>query len=272
VREDELATRRYEAIFRAVGRRNLVTVVVCVAATALVTAAFVVFVVPAVVPLLPGGMHPYVALLATMAIFLVGVTLLPTVAQLVLLPRPWLRAVEALNATTLNERARWLRAAGQPLPRLFSRGHARRWIRNNPGVGGIGRIRLLVWTGELNAAAQVAAGLPRSNAKERFDRALIQALIEFVATGRADLDAARAELAMIEAPQERDEARLDLAVEESRLALAAGQDWVGPLAVARAAVDELPSGATLRERFLASLPSTVVLILVVATIAFVLLR
>ena len=266
---DELPLKRYEAIYRAVGRRNLLTVGVCLVATGLACVAFIVLVVPVVIPALPGGVHPYVLLLVTMAIFLVGVTVLPTAAQLLLLPPRWLRAVEALNAVALNEHERWLRSSGHRAPRLISVGRARRWIQKNPGIGGIGRIRLLIWAGELNAAAQVAAGLPRTTAKQRFDRALLQALIEFVATGRADLEAARAEMALIDTPQERDEARLDLALEEARLALAAGDDWIAPLAAGRSAVTALPRGASLRERFLGSLPSTAAMILVVATIAFI---
>jgi hypothetical protein len=199
-------------------------------------------------------MDPFVAVLSTLGVFVICVTVLPTLAQLVVSPRPWLRAVEALNAVALNDRARWVRAAGS-VPRLFSRGHARRWIRNHPGVGGLGRIRLLVWTGDLNAAAQVAAGLPQATAK-----------------GRGDLSEARSVLAQMESGPERDEARLDLAVEEARLAHAAGDDWLVPLAAARAEVTALPRGATIRERFLAGLPSTIAIILIVGTISFVVNR
>jgi hypothetical protein len=48
--------------------------------------------------------------------------------------------------------------------------------------------------------------------------------------------------------------------------------WIGPLAAAREAVTGLPRGASLRERFLGSLPSTIVFILLVATMAFVVQR
>jgi hypothetical protein len=257
--DDAQVKRRYEGIYRAINRRNLMPLAACIGTTVLVAFAFTAFVVPLLVPLLPARSPALVVIGLNLAVFFVCVLTLPTLAQLLLTSREWRKAVETLNAWTLNERARWQAQFGR-MPLILGRGSARRWIRRHPGVGGPTRIRLLAWIGELNAAAEITAALPTATPAQRFERRLLQAMIEFVATGNAGLDAARAEFAATPPGPERDAARRALGFEEARLAQAAGGDWVAALAQAREDAMTLPKGATIRERFVAGIPTLVGLI------------
>ena len=267
--DDAVVKRRYEGIYRAIARRSLLPVVVCVGTTAVVAYAFVTFALPLVIPLIPFGTPAFIAIASTLAILLAGITVLPTLAQLVLTSRSWRKAVEALNGWAMFEQAR-LRSLGIRPPLIFGRGSARRWIARTPGIGGPMRIRYLAWIGELNAAAEITAHMPTETPAARFERRLLQAMIEFVATGTADLSAAREELAAVPAGAERDSARLALAFEEARLVHAAGGDWVPTLAAARDDISVLPKGASIRERFIASLPTYVGIMALSAALGWVL--
>ena len=107
-------------------------------------------------------------------------------------------------------------ATGEARPSRPTR--ARTWLETHPSAGGsadLPRIELLVWIGEFDAARQVVAGLPADTAEERFERALQQASVDFVATGDGGLDTTRAMLA--ELPHgSRPQASARLAVETAR--------------------------------------------------------
>jgi hypothetical protein len=157
------------------------------------------------------------------------------------------RALEAYRWVVREDGRRWTTATGEPQPSRPTR--ARTWLEHHPAAGGtadLPRIELLIWIGEFDAARRVVAGLPSETAKERFERALRRASVDFVATGDGDLAAARLALDDLP-PAEQIEAGARLAVEAARQAASArggsaatGTDYLAPLVRAR---DELGDAA-----------------------------
>jgi hypothetical protein len=84
-----------------------------------------------------------------------------------------------------------------------------------------------------------------------------------------DLSDARSALQRIPASRERDHAAVALTFEEARLDLDRGDDYLGRLAAAREGVTDLPRGASIRDRFIATLPSSVGTFAIIATVIWV---
>ncbi len=107
---------------------------------------------------------------------------------------------------------------------------ARAWLESHPAAGGsadLPRIELLMWIGEFETARRVVDALPAVTPEERFERALRQAAVDFVASGDGELTAARSALA--ELPDDaRPEATARLAVEEARQIAATARPGDGP--------------------------------------------
>lgn len=195
--------------------------------------------------------------------------MLPNFAQLLVINGAALRAIEAVNAFGLGEAEEYTARSGRRPPILANVDKARRWLRRGEGYGTRLRIRILIWTGELAAAAEVIASLPVTNRADAFHQSLLRQLIEYVATGSMDLSDARAALERIPPSRERDHATVALAVEEARLDLERGDDYLGRLAAARERLSDLPRGASIRDRFIANLPSSVGTFAIIATVIWV---
>jgi len=91
--------------------------------------------------------------------------------------------------------------------------------------------------GDLAAAAATIERLPRRTPQERFDRAMLEAVLSYQTTGQVDEDALRAAADAMPPGPQAVEAEVALAAFEARRRLPGG-DWRRPLAAARAAIAE----------------------------------
>jgi hypothetical protein len=180
-----------------------------------------------------------------------------------------LRAIEAMNAFGFGEAEEYTAKTGRKPPILANANKASRWLQRREGYGTRVRTRILIWTGELAAAAEVIAAMPVSSPADAFHQSLLRQLVEYTATGSMDLSEARAALERIPASRDRDHAVVALAFEEARLDLDRGDDFLRPLARARERLADLPRGASIRDRFIANLPSSVGIFAVIATVIWV---
>jgi hypothetical protein len=104
---------------------------------------------------------------------------------------------------------------------------------------------------------------------DAFHQALLRQLVEFVATGSMDLSGPRDALDRIPASRDRDHAVVALAFEEARLDLDRGADFLRRLADARERLTDLPRGASIGDRIVANLPSSVGTFAVIAALIWV---
>lgn len=133
------------------------------------------------------------------------------------------RSLEALGSATGSERIptspeqadRWLARIQET--------DANRWAR----------AEVLLIAGRFDEARETIERMSEATAEDRATRADLQATVDLVSRGTADLGPLREALSELGG-----EARLatvvDMAILETRLALAAGTDWRGPLTAARA--------------------------------------
>ena len=260
--------QRYEAIFRAFGRPVRNGLLLCLGITLVISFLFGVasaFVRPA----LPEGWPPWLVFLVLIIPFGIAVLTVPSLAQLLVINGRTARAIEALNVFALGEAAAYATATGRKALPLTSPDRARRWLSRGEGYGTRHRIRVLIWTGELNAAAELIAGMGVASAADAFHQSALRQELEFVATGSMDLSEARIALESIPPSPDRDLATVVLAFEQARLDLHDGRDAFQPLADARGHLAELPRGASIRDRFVASIPPSVAMFAVMATVIWV---
>ena len=260
--------QRYEAIFRAFGRPVRNGLLLCVGTTLIIS--FLFGVASAFVgPLLPRGWPPWLVFLVLIIPFGIAVLTVPSLAQLLVIRGRTARAIEAFNVFALGEAEAYAAATGGKAPPLTSPDRARRWLRRGEGYGSRHRIRVLIWTGELNAAAELIAAMRVSSAADAFHQSVLRQELEFVATGSMDLTEARIALESIPSSHDRDLATVVLAFEEARLDVHHGRDAFQRLADARAQLAGLPPGASIRDRFVASIPPSVATFAVMATVIWV---
>ncbi|MDQ2689036.1 MAG: hypothetical protein M3Y29_02015 [Chloroflexota bacterium] len=151
----------------------------------------------------------------------------------------WLGAREAVRA--FGSRGAAARMIGTP-------GGAARWAATQPETdsnrGVHAEVHLML--GDLDAARAVIERLPAGTPRERFDRALFEAIVAYQATGIADASAARSAAAEIPPGPEAVEAQVSLATFEARRRLPDG-DWRAPLVDARRIVPESDATIILRD-------------------------
>ena len=259
---------RYEAIFRAFGRPVRNGLLLCIGTTLVI--GFLFGVASAFVrPFLPDGWPPWLMFLVLVIPFGVAVLTVPNLAQLLVIKGRTARAIEAFNVFALGEAEAYANATGRKALPLTSPDRARRWLERGEGYGTRHRIRVLIWTGELSAAAELIAGMRVSSAADAFHQAVLRQELEFVATGSMDLSESRIALDRIPPSPDRDLATVVLAFEEARLDVHHGRDAFERLADARAQLAALPRGASIRDRFAASIPSSVATFAVMATVIWV---
>lgn len=262
---------RYEAIFRAIGRHVRWALYACLGATLLLSFAFV-LVAGTVRSWLPPSTPDWLAYVVMIVPFFVVVGVVPNLVSLLILRGEPARAIEVLNAVALGEVEEWKAVTGRKPPRLLNRRQVRRWLRRNEGQGTRLRTRLQLWAGQLGEAAASINEMPVQQPSQAFHQALLADLLKFVATGSADLSAARADLRAIPPSPDLDHAKLSLAFEEARLAHAEGKPWLVVLADARGDVQRLPRGASIRDRLIASLPMNVAVFGIIGVSMWVLPR
>jgi hypothetical protein len=247
--------RRYEAVFRAVGRRVLASYLACIGTTLVLTVGYL-LTVGFWVGLTPGSWPSTLRWAAIVLPFLAAIIVIPTAVQLLLVRGRVGQAIETWNVFALSETVAYTAATGRRPPTLRNAKAARAWLNRGEGHGTRMRVRCLLWVGAVDAAAEVTAHLPDESPADAFHASLLRELVEYCATGTMSLSSPRAALARIPPGADSRAAIAGLALEESRLQLDHTGDWVGPMADARAAVAPLPNGASIGSRILASLPST----------------
>ncbi|MEI8333856.1 MAG: hypothetical protein WCH74_08395 [Chloroflexota bacterium] len=125
---------------------------------------------------------------------------------------------------------------------------ARAWLDANPMRGDapppvrLARIEPLLLVGDVAAASKLAAGLPADSPWDRFDREYQRAFVDFSGGGRVDPRPLRAAAVALADPEERLRGQALLALGAARVAVAAGDDWIAPLADVREAIGEVGDG------------------------------
>jgi hypothetical protein len=259
---------RYEAIFRAFGRPVRNGLLLCIGTSLVIGFLFGVasaFITPA----LPETWPTWLVFVVLLLPFGIAFLVLPNLAQLLIINGRTARAIEAFNVFALGEAEAYATATGTKAPALASVKRARRWLSRGEGHGTRHRIRVLIWTGELNAAAELIAGMRVSSPVDAFHQAVLRQELEFVATGAMDLSEARVALESIAPSPDRDLATAVLAFEEARLEVHDGRDPFQRLADARASLAELPRGASIRDRFVASIAGQLATFAVIAALIWV---
>jgi hypothetical protein len=220
-------------------------------------------------PLFPDDWPRWLVFLVLIVPFGIAVIVLPNLAQLLAIHGRTLRAIEAVNAFGFGEAQEYTSVTGRPPSINANAGKARRWLQRGEGYGTRIRIRTLIWTGELSAAAEQTAGMHVNGPADVFHQSLLRQLVEYVATGSMELSGPRAMLERIPPGRERDHANVALAFETARLDLDRGNDWIQRLSDARDQLADLPRGASIVDRFVASLPASVGTFAVIAVVVWV---
>jgi hypothetical protein len=125
---------------------------------------------------------------------------------------------------------------------------ARDWLEANPIRGDapalqrLERIEPLLMVGDVDTARKIAAGLPVANPWDRFEALYQRAFVDFTGGVRVDPRPIAAAAAALTDEEERLRAAALLAVGRARLDLAAGKDWIAPLAEARPTIGQYADG------------------------------
>jgi len=257
--EAAAVTERYEAIFRAIGRRLRPSLVACVAAVIGVAVIWT-----AVTPALAVALRDVGSILSFGIIiggYAVAIVIIPTGVQLLVLSDEDLALVEGFNAYAMLEMEH---APGRSrLMRWHQRNakSALRWFLTHEAYEPH-RVRALLWAGRMDEAATAIGALATDYPEQRFQREIASALLAFVKGEESSLADAYREFESIPPGPERDYAALVIAFESARRLLALGGEWRKPLVDARRKFQRLPRGASYWDRFRAGLPVVAAVILV----------
>jgi hypothetical protein len=264
--------RRYETVTRELYGRQVRYFGVCLAAVVLLTAVHLVVFLPAVGPSVASLPLPSIARTAILMVpFGVAVVVIPGLVQWLLTPREERAAFEALNTFALLDRERWLSSTGaHPRGPFRTPQAARTWIAAHPGVDPVQQARVLTWDGDFAAAGDVIARQPDDEPIWRAHRLALRSQLEHVRDNarRIDLlDTADTELEGAPPSPQRDYASLSVALERARLDHAAGAPPWRPFARTRERLSMLPHGASTRDRWIAGMRTTAVLVVIMGAAA-----
>jgi hypothetical protein len=122
------------------------------------------------------------------------------------------------------------------------------WLRSHPETDATRgmHVELYLLRGDVGAASAAVDRIPGEAPAQRFERALLAAMVEYQSTGVADDGLAREALQSIDDPLDRSMATAALAVFDSRRRLPDG-DWREPLLRARASIPETDAAILLRD-------------------------
>ena len=192
---------------------------------------------PSLVVIGLAGMCGYLVAILIMA--MLPAFLLPRGPRAALATHLWLGAREF-------ERALGSRHAARSFPTTPDDMEA--WLRSHPetdATRGL-HVEMHLMREDLAAASAAIGRLTQDTAAQRFERALLAAMVEYQSTGIADVREARDALQSIDDPRERSEATVALAVFESRRQLPDG-DWRDPLLRARPSIPETDTAILVRD-------------------------
>ena len=198
------------------------------------------------------GLPPFVGLVAT---FLPFFAISPL--SFALVGRRQRAAYEALNATAARERRRY---AG--LPWRLRTGIVRdpeqllAALPDTPESRSV-RVHMLAKLGRVAEARREIEQMPSGTPYERFERALVGGMVDFVESGAASTEGAAALLDAIPDGPDRDYAEVVLALERARAVAYAGGDPFTPLVEARARLRHVPFAATMAGRVWAGAKLTI---------------
>jgi hypothetical protein len=125
---------------------------------------------------------------------------------------------------------------------------ARDWLEANPIRGDapplqrLARIEPLLMVGDVDGARKIAAGLPTSSPWDRFETLYQRAFVDFTAGVRVDPRPLTAAALALTDEEERLRADALIAVGRARIDLAAGKDWMAPMADARSRIGQYADG------------------------------
>jgi hypothetical protein len=158
-------------------------------------------------------------------------------------------ALEGLSWQGRWEWLRWRERVGRKIP--TTPGGLRSWLdetSDRPDLD-LERIEPLVFLRRYDDAVALAEHLPQDSAWMRFERRVLIDWIDFIRTGRADIETLRQLAAEISDPEERLHADAMVSTAEARRLLAYGgaTDWLRPLADFRRRLGVRAKGILWRE-------------------------
>ena len=125
---------------------------------------------------------------------------------------------------------------------------ARDWLEANPIRGDapplqrLARIEPLLMVGDVDGARKIATGLPTSSPWDRFETLYQRAFVDFTAGVRVDPRPLTSAALALTDEEERLRADALIAVGRARIDLAAGKDWMAPMADARSRIGQYADG------------------------------
>jgi hypothetical protein len=130
---------------------------------------------------------------------------------------------------------------GAPVPRAA--GAMRAFLDSMPATPATAHQRsgLYLALGDIEAARHETEQMPVGTALERYQRAAVSWLVDFVAGGDHPLEPVRTAAAAIDDPADHLEADVEVALNEARVAVARGGDWMTPAAAIRGRLGDEPS-------------------------------
>jgi hypothetical protein len=149
------------------------------------------------------------------------------------LPPSFRAALESYLWLASRAEGHWADTLGTPVPRTAAtmRAFLDAATVTPAAAGDIATIWLAL--GDLDTAREIVALMPESTDVERHRKRTTAWLIDFVGGADRSLDTIEASAAAIADETERREALVDVAIDQARVAIAHGADWVRPMAAVR---------------------------------------
>jgi hypothetical protein len=158
------------------------------------------------------------------------------------LPRDFKAATESYIWLASRAEDQWSEQfGGAPVPRAPAA--MRAFLDSTPATPETAHQRsgLYLALGDMEGARRETDQMPVGTAVERFQRAAVTWLLDFVLGGDDPLEPLRIGAAAIDDPAERLEAEVEIALNEARVAVARGGDWMAPAAAIRGRIGDEPS-------------------------------
>jgi hypothetical protein len=149
------------------------------------------------------------------------------------LPQPFKAATETYLWLADQAETHWREQFGVPVPRTPA--SMRAFLAATPATSETAgeRYGIYMGLGDLTGARREIEAMPAATPVERHQVAAATWLADLAAGGDPSLEPLRAAAEAITDPAERREADVEVALSESRLALAQGRDWMAPAAAIR---------------------------------------
>jgi hypothetical protein len=156
------------------------------------------------------------------------------------LPQPFKAATETYVWLAAQAETHWREQFGVPVPRTPTT--MRAFLAATPATPETAgeRYGISMGLGDLTGARHEIEAMPVATPVERYQVAAATWLADFASGSDPSLEPLRAAAEAITDPAERREADVEVALSESRLALAQGRDWIAPAAAVRGRLGSEP--------------------------------